>query len=207
MNEDLGLFEHTIIENVTRKTLFLLHGTGGTKQDFLFLDQLLHNQYTLVGLRGNVDEYGARRFFARQSEGVFDQESIKKETSKLDRFIASWRKTHYLESCDTAFLGYSNGANMLLAALFLYPDHFKTLALLHPMLPMIPSDELALTGKNVFVSYGKDDEMITPQQSKNVADVLIERGATVLLREYPAGHGVHQSEIGDLVEFLKNTVQ
>jgi phospholipase/carboxylesterase len=206
MANDLSLFEHVILENTTPKTLFLFHGTGGTKKDFLFLDQALDHKYTLVGLTGNVDERGMKRFFKRHDEGVFDEESIKEESAKLDRFITEWVKTHYLKLDDTAFLGYSNGANILLSTLFLYPAHFLNMVLLHPMLPLEPPTGLDLSGKRIFVSFGAEDKMVTRAQSELVIQTLTSLGAEVTAKEYPGGHAMTQAEVDDLVAFLSHAV-
>lgn len=204
MKSALSNFGTTTIDNYTGKTLFLLHGTGGTERDFLFLDEVLHKQFTLVGLRGNVDENGMSRFFKRHSEGVFDQKSIREESGKLGQFISEWMNKYSVNPKDTVLLGYSNGANILLSTLFLYPDNLQTLILLHPMLPLDPPNGLDLSGKKVFVSYGINDTMIAPGASKNVATVLVKHGATVALRNYPGGHGLSRQEIDDAVEFIKN---
>lgn len=95
---------------------------------------------------------------------------------------------------------------MLLATLFLYPDYFTSMLLLHPMLPIEPPQDLTLSGKNIFVSYGRDDAMITPEQSRRVASVLTARDATVALHEYSGGHGIHQEEITDLTTMLLKQV-
>ena len=207
MSDDLVLFEHVVIENVTRKTLFLFHGTGGTKNDFLFLNELLGSKYTLVGLMGNVDESGMKRFFKRHAEGVFDVESIQTESAKLDRFITTWTKKHYLNREDMVFLGYSNGANILLSTLFLFPSHFQHMALLHPMLPLEPQPDLDISGKKLFVSYGAGDTMADPKESMRVIDALTEHGAEVASHEYPGGHGISNPEIDDVVTFLVDAVQ
>ncbi len=204
MKSALSNFGTTTIDNNTGKTMFLLHGTGGTERDFLFLDEVLHKQFTLVGLRGNVDENGMSRFFKRHSEGVFDQKSISEESGKLGQFISEWTNKHSLNPKDTFFLGYSNGANILLSTLFLYPDNLQTLILLHPMLPLDPPNGLDLSGKKIFVSYGANDAMIAPGASKRVGSVLEKHKATIFLREYPGGHGLSQNEIDDAVEFIKN---
>lgn len=198
---DLSLFTHTYINNQASRTLFLLHGTGGTEHDFLFFDDLLGNTYNLLGLRGNIREGNANRFFRRFEEGVFDIENIKEEAGKLSSFIRIWMEKH-TESL--TFLGYSNGANMILTMLFLYPSIIPTALLLHPMLPIdVPQQKPDLTGLSAFVSSGNYDTIVSDEESTRVTEELTSCGAQVLDHRYDAGHQIGEDEIRDIVTFLK----
>jgi phospholipase/carboxylesterase len=195
-------FEHIFIDNQAQKTLVLLHGTGGTKADFLFLDAALHHSYNLLGLQGNVVEQGMSRFFRRSAPGVFDQESIASETDKLHAFLAQWSAEQHQSLTDLIFCGYSNGANMILALLFRYPTDVSTAVLLHPMLPFIP-ESLALKDAKLFVTHGEADEMVMTAQQTELNQVLQNSGATVAIHNYEGGHSVSQTELRDVVSFLK----
>jgi phospholipase/carboxylesterase len=203
MINDLTLFEYEYIDNQAERTLFLLHGTGGNKHDLLFFDDLLYKRYNIVGLQGNVLEYGMPRFFKRLSPGVFDQESIKQETRKLQLFITAWtvQKEISLKSC--YFLGYSNGANMLLALLFYVPSCIHSVALLHPMMPfMIEPQSIDLSNHTAFISIGISDKMIPRHLGHQVSESLEAQHATVILKEYEGGHEVSEQEITDTLQFL-----
>lgn len=93
---------------------------------------------------------------------------------------------------------------MLLATLFYYPDTFKNLVLLHPMLPFkINKGSLNLSKHKIFVSMGIYDHMILHAQGLEVIETLKSCGAKVTLKEYPGGHEVADQEIKDVVAFLK----
>ena len=180
----------------------LLHGTGGTKSDFLFLDAALHHSYNLLGLQGNVVEDGMSRFFRRTAPGVFDQENIRDETLKLHKFLTHWVADHHQTPADLSYCGYSNGANMILALLFYYPANVETAALLHPMLPFTP-DALILNGKNLFISHGQQDAMVTTSEQTKLTALLQNSGARVAANTYSGGHAVSQQEMSDVISFLK----
>ncbi len=207
MINKLTLFDYEFVDNAAKRTLFLLHGTGGNKHDLLFFDDLLHGQYNLMGLEGNIRENGMPRFFKRHEAGVFDQESIKAETLKLHMFIRSWCIEYAMEPSTFSFLGYSNGANMLLATLFLYPSYIKRVVLLHPLMPLPANHpEPDLTGRSCFVSIGTSDTVITPTQGAFVSDVLRRSGADVTFKAYPSGHEVSEKELADCCEFLLSAI-
>lgn len=203
MSKDINLFEYTFIDNKADDILFLLHGTGGDKEDFLFLNDHLHNNYNLVGLKGNVNENGLNRFFKHISFGVFDQENIRTEAAKMKKFIMAWRNTYAREKM--YFLGYSNGANMLLATLFYYPDVVQNVILLHPMLPFTPTHgSLDLSEHTIWITNGKSDQMILRDKQLEVIDTLESNKALLTTKEYPSGHEITNQEMTDIIAYLRN---
>lgn len=202
MSNELNLFDYTFIDHQSTKTLFLLPGTGGDKTDLLFFDQLLKQQFNIVSLQGNVSEHGLLRFFRRLEMGVFDQESIHTETTKLKQFVEYWFKDKHLSQEQVTFLGYSNGANMSLAMLLLFPNLFSTAVLLHPMMPFPLNPQLKLSRHRAFVSVGVQDRMIPAEEGRAVARSLKELGVEVHLHEYPGGHEVSEAELTDITTFL-----
>lgn len=166
MDTNLSLFTHTYIDNHAPKTLFLLHGTGGTEHDFLFLDTMLGKSYN---------------------------------------FISSW--TNKTSTDDITFLGYSNGANMILATLFYYPEKIKKAVLLHPMLPFTPGKKLDLSSHALFISYGTDDLMVPKSESVNVIQVFQDSGAKLETHEYRSDHQITSHEMKDVVQYLTTSAK
>lgn len=203
MSTDLQLFDYTFINNNAEKTLFLFHGTGGSKEDFLFLDELLLQKYNLVGLQGNVLEQGMARFFKRISHGVFDQENIKLETYKLQKFLKVWSAKYSVSAKQMSFLGYSNGANMLLCMLFYYPELIHKVVLLHPMIP-IKKKYPDLVDSSIFVSFGKNDPFLSNDEQQVLIQTLQHTKATLFIKEYEGGHEISNQEMQDVLSFLSN---
>ncbi len=197
------LFHFEYVDNGADKTLFLLHGTGGNERDLLPLVQSLHKRYNFVGLRGNIVEQGLCRFFTRSAEGVFDPVSIKQETTKFTQFLQLWSELESLTPKDAAFLGYSNGANMILAMLFTQPKFIKRAVLLHSMLPVVPAAEIELKKCSFLVTYGEDDQMIPATESQRVAIALTAAGAKVETFAHPGGHEVRRDEVSEALQFLR----
>lgn len=196
------LFRHIYVDNRSAVTLVLFHGTGGSEHDFLFLNEALNRSYNLLSLRGNVDERGYARFFKRFAEGMFDQENICHETDKLHRFMSAWYvKTQTLPN-QYIYLGYSNGANMILAYLFAYPTDVHNAVLLRPMLPRVPQQELNLSQSIIRIHNGQGDPLVTESQKQDLAETLESRGAQVNQYVYPTGHGLSDEEMKEVCEYL-----
>jgi phospholipase/carboxylesterase len=196
-------FAHVFLNNNSNKTLFLLHGTGGDEHDLIPLVEPVGKRFNIVGLRGNVSEGGALRFFARKAMGVFDMESLESEAAKLASFLSDWYAEHSWQPQDAVFVGYSNGANMILATLFRHPEAIHHAALLHSMLPFEPPG-VDLSGRQILVTYGQRDQLIPAGEGERVAAALTERGASVQLAAQPGGHELTAAEQRALVDFLNS---
>lgn len=199
--EALSNFAHIHHDHGQTRTLFLFHGTGGDEHDLIPLVEPIAETFNIVGLRGNVLESGMPRFFARKAMGVFDMESLATETDKLADFLHAWYQTHAPAAEQAAFVGYSNGANMILATLFRHPELIHSAALLHAMLPFDPPD-LGLAGKRILLTRGLRDPMIPAADSAQVAAALEARGAAVEVFKHGGGHELTAPERDALLEFL-----
>src|SRR5699024_2074370 len=73
--------------DVSKRTLLLLHGTGGTEHDLLPLAEKIDPDASVLSVRGNVSENGMLRFFKRLAEGVFDVEDLVYRTKELNAFL------------------------------------------------------------------------------------------------------------------------
>ena len=76
----------------TAGPLLLLHGTGGDERDLLELGRTLSPGSALLSPRGDVSEHGARRFFARLAEGVFDPAEVTRRTQALADFMGEFAR-------------------------------------------------------------------------------------------------------------------
>lgn len=213
-NHTTGAMARTATEVMAKaspKTLVLFHGTGGDEHDLLPLGRQVAPGYNLLGLRGAINEGGLNRFFIRTAVGVFDQQSIRREAAAIQRFLTDWVAEHKVQFTDLVFLGFSNGANMILALAFLYPDLINQAVVLHPMLPFMPRGEgkdqakasAILTGKSFLVSYGLDDPLVSLEQSQEVAEVLRKLGGQVEEAALPGGHQLSLAEVERIQAFLQ----
>jgi len=201
MKDPLKLFHYHELTNSSKKVIFLFHGTGGNETDLLSLTEPFQKTHNIVGLLGNVSEHGMARFFKRDDEGVFDQENIKQETEKLSLFIKAWIKKNKIDPKDITYIGYSNGANFILAELFNYPELVYKAALLHAMLPFAPED-IDLSQKRLFFSWGQFDTVILPFHSKKTVEAVQSMGAQPTVVITPSGHNITSYEVEQLHNFI-----
>ena len=170
--------------------LLLLHGTGGDENDLIPLGQKLSPGSMLLSPSGDVNEHGARRFFARLAEGVFDPAEITRRTHALADFIAAAAKHYRFDPVRLTAIGFSNGANIAATLLLLRPESLAGAVLLRPMVVLEPVRVPDLTGKCVLISSGTADPIVPNDHPPRLAQIFRQAGADVTLHTHAAGHGL-----------------
>lgn len=138
----------------TRRTLLLLHGTGGNENDLWDLARELTPAAALLAVRGRVLENGMPRFFRRLSEGVFDEADLRFRTEELATFVSAAAHHYDFDAKNVWTLGYSNGANIAAATLLLQPRVLAGAVLLRAMVPLVPDALPQLASTRVLLCFG-----------------------------------------------------
>ena len=178
-----------------RRTLLLLHGTGGTEEDLIELGAALDPAANLLSPRGKVLEHGMPRFFRRFAEGVFDEADLIARANELADFVTSAGGHYGFDLSQVVAAGYSNGANIAAGLLLLRPQLLAGAVLFRALLPLAQPPQSDLTGRRVYLSEGLYDPIIDAAQGERLAAHLQGAGATVELRRWPAGHELTTAEI------------
>jgi phospholipase/carboxylesterase len=179
--------------DTARPPLLLLHGTGGDEADLLPLGAMVAPGAALLSPRGAVLENGMPRFFRRLAEGVFDEDDLRRRTDDLAGFIR-WAQAEYGIAAPIA-LGFSNGANIAASLLLRHPGLMRGAVLLRAMVPFREAPAARLDGTSVLMLSGTADPIVPAANSKRLAALLADDGATVRHHELPAGHGLSQLDI------------
>jgi predicted esterase len=184
-------------------TLLALHGTGGDEDDLISLAQMIDREAGILSPRGRVLEHGMPRFFRRLAEGVFDQEDLRLRTTELATFIAEAAAHYGFEPSRVVALGYSNGANIAASLLLSHPQVLAGGILFRVMVPFEPAQPPDLTGKRVFVSAGRHDQMIPPALTEKLVGLLTAAGGDVTVNWLNTGHGLVRADIDAAAEWFK----
>jgi len=178
-----------------RRTLLLLHGTGGTERDLLQLGASVAPGARLLGVRGQVLEGGMPRFFRRLAEGVFDEADLIRRAGDLATFVPRAAAEYGFDPATVVALGFSNGANIAAAMLLLHPGVLSGAMLLRSMVPLEPVALPVLPGTPVLLVEGAQDPIVPRANAERLAAMLAEAGAAVTLHWEPAGHGLTPSDV------------
>jgi phospholipase/carboxylesterase/glyoxalase family protein len=186
-----------------RRTLLLLHGTGGNENDLIQLGQMVAPDAGLLSPRGTVLENGAARFFKRHAEGVFDLEDLRARTVDLISFVGAAAEKYEFDPQQVTAVGFSNGANIAGSVLFTKPDTFAAAVLFRPMVPFVPEQPLSLSDKAVFIGAGTNDPIVPRDQPERLADLLRVFGAEVTLSWQPASHALTRGDVSAAFDWLE----
>jgi phospholipase/carboxylesterase len=194
--ESLG-FVHRFVPARTSDapTLLLLHGTGGDENDLLPVGRMLDERAALLSPRGKILEHGMPRFFRRLAEGVFDHEDLMDRTHELAGFVDRAVDEYDIDQRRLFAVGFSNGANVAASLLLTYPRLLVGAILLRAMVPFEPDKTPDLSRIPVYLAAGRSDQMVPPENTERLAQVLREAGADVTLDWQPGGHGIGPAEI------------
>ncbi len=190
-------FEHRFVpaEGEDPSTLLLLHGTGGDETALLPLGRMLDERAAFLSPRGRVLENGAPRFFRRHREGVFDHEDLVNRTHELAEFVEAATSEYGLDPGRIFAVGFSNGANIAASLLLLHPGLLAGAVLLRAMVPFEPETPPDLSETPVYLAAGRSDQLVPPENTERLAELLREAGAEVTLNWQPGGHNLGRAEI------------
>ncbi|WP_181348887.1 alpha/beta hydrolase [Thalassobacillus sp. CUG 92003] len=187
--------KHIFQQGQNDNVLLLLHGTGGTEQDLLPAAEMIDREASILSVRGNVSENGMPRFFRRLDEGVFDEEDLLNRTAELDEFLQEAAAEYGFERRNVIAVGYSNGANIAGSLLFHYEHSFKGALLFHPMVPRRGIELPDLSDRHIFIGAGENDPICSPQETKDLHELLVGAGAHVELYWENKGHQLTEAEV------------
>jgi phospholipase/carboxylesterase len=178
--------------------LLLLHGTGGNEYDLLPLRDRLSPGAAVLSVRGTVLENGMPRFFRRISEGVFDEEDLRRRADELAEFVVQASAAYGIADRSLVALGFSNGANIASALLLQRPGLLAGAVLLAAMVPYAEPPAADLAGTMVIISNGDRDPMIAAGVTQELASQLQERGAEVIELPHPGGHQIFPAVLPEI---------
>ena len=194
MTSVLG-FTHVWEQRDSPRTLLLLHGTGGDEHDLVPLAAMLDPDANILSPRGQVLENGAPRFFRRLAEGIFDEADLRVRTAGLAAFVAGAAAEYGFDPLQVTAAGFSNGANIAAALLLLHPGVLSRAVLFRAMVPLTPETPPALNGTKVFLSAGRTDPLVKPENTERLATMLKQYGADVELQWSPLGHTLGKQDV------------
>jgi len=197
-------FIHEFVPGRSKRTLLLLHGTGGNEQNLIPIGREIDPAAAILSPRGKVLENGMPRFFRRLAEGVFDEEDLKKRANELADFVGAAAKDYEFAADQVVAVGYSNGANIAASLLLLRPETLRAAILFRAMVPLVPEKLPDLSSVRVWIGAGNQDPIIPTSETQRLVDLLRSARADVAIRFVNAGHGLTNNEIEIARDWLMN---
>ncbi len=164
LHEDLAFTYRAVrpAGDAAKGTLVLLHGSAADELTLIPLAREIAPEALLLAVRGRVVQEGDLRWFKRLTPVSFDQDSIRAEAAVFANFMADVSARHGLDLSRTAFLGYSNGANLVSSVMLLHPGPISRAVLLRAMPVLHDAPATDLSGTDILVVAGERDETYAP---------------------------------------------
>src|SRR5699024_8240150 len=161
--------EYIYRENKKGAPVFiLLHGTGGSETDLVTVAEMHDSEYSILGIRGNVQENGMNIYFKMYGEDQYDWEDLDYRRKKIYELIVEKSEGYDFKLEDTVLVGFSNGSNIAIQMILQNPETFKKAALFAPLYPADLSEKQNLSDLEVFLSLGEGDPVVPEEESKRV---------------------------------------
>lgn len=174
-------------------TFILLHGTGGIETSLLPFAHRLDPHARLIGLRGRATEGETLRWFRRLADGSFDQQDIRAEAEAFAAFLPDLAGLHDFDAAKAVFIGQSNGANFLGAAMRLCPGTIRRAVLLRGQEVLEPSPTVTAEGEALILGGAQDS--LVGGGGQALAAALSAAGITVTQAQVAAGHDLVPADL------------
>lgn len=166
----------------------VFHGTGGNEYSLL---QVVGDIDPTASIRAYIGDVGTgkeRRFFAPLQNGQLDR-------SDLDRHVASFLKDWAQQKPEgkVIMLGYSNGANFLLALLEKEPNLADVVVLLHPS--NLAYHYSGISNTALVLTAGARDVISIPGESLKLSKLLAEHFPQTTFKLFDHGHEIADEEV------------
>jgi phospholipase/carboxylesterase len=179
-----------------RNLLILLHGWMGDENSMGVLARNLAPELAILSPRGifAVPEGGfSWREIRPGTWGLASLEDFSSAANALVLFVDEWAASAGMEVDQFDLMGFSQGAAMTYTLALLYPQRVGRMAALSGFIPeggQFLSAMPTISGKPVFISHGRQDDMIPVEQSRQAWNQLEKAGALVTYCESDTGHKV-----------------
>jgi phospholipase/carboxylesterase len=188
--------------------LVLLHGWMGDENSMWVLARNLSPEISIMAPRGIFPVPQGGYSWREIKPGTWGNATLEELRPAADALVAcvdAWAALQGLDVRQFDLMGFSQGAALTYTMALLYPQRIRRMAALSGFIPIggqaLLTTEL-LKGKPVFVSHGRQDEVIPVEQSRKAVAQLEQAGAQFTYCESDAGHKVSKECLKEVEMFF-----
>ena len=190
------------------RLLVMLHGWTGDENSMWVFASKIPAQMAVLSPRGHYPAPEGGYTWREIRPGTWGLpviDDLRPSAGLLISFIDDWSKMMGISANQIDLMGFSQGAALSYTVALLYPERIRGLAVLSGFIPGGAEKLLAkrtLEGKPVFVTHGRQDDMIPVEQARKAVANLKGTGVRVTYCESDGGHKVSTDCINWLAEHL-----
>jgi phospholipase/carboxylesterase len=178
-------------EHRSARVILLLHGWTGDENSMWIFTPRLPENYLILAPRGiSSTALGGYGWESAGASGWPEAADFQEAIQGLFELVDSF-KSQDLDVNKIDVMGFSQGAALAYAMLVQYPEKIGKLAGLSGFLPDGLSDQITqhrLAEKQIFISHGLRDEMVSLERARSAVGALKSAGADVVYCEEDVGH-------------------
>jgi phospholipase/carboxylesterase len=186
------------------RLVLLIHGLSGDENSMWVFARNLPDHLAVLAPRGiHVAREGGYtwRKVIPDMHGLPTMEELRPSADALINFVDNWSKTEGVPASQIDVVGFSQGAALTYTIALLHPDRIHALAALSGFFPLGAEELVAtgiLVGKPIFVSHGRQDDMVPVELARRSVSLIEASGAKVKFCETDGGHKVSAECFSDL---------
>jgi phospholipase/carboxylesterase len=199
--------------NPNARLLVLIHGlTGDENSMWVFARRLSPENFWIIAPRA---PYSAETsgFSWRPPHtltgGMSTIPMLRPVVDGLINFIDEYSASVKIDTTQFDLMGFSQGAAIVNLVGMLYPQRVRKMAVLSGFIPSGIRELIAtkpLTGKEIFVAHGIQDDMVPVEQARISVGLLEQAGAHTTYCEDEGGHRVSRACMSALENYLASPV-
>ncbi len=191
------------------RLMVLIHGLSGDENSMWVFARNLPANISVLAPRGLFDAreggYTWRKVRPNMT-GLPVFEELRPSAEALLGFVDDWSKAEGINAKQIYVTGFSQGTALTYTLAILHPERILAMAALSGFIPKGGEDLLAggaLVGKPIFVSHGRQDDMVPVELARKSVAMLKKSGALVEYCETDGGHKVNADCFRGLTELFK----
>jgi phospholipase/carboxylesterase len=196
-------------QSASGRLLILIHGWMGDENSMWVLARKVSSRYEILAPRGlfPVAEGGySWREIRAGTWGMALLEDLRPAAEALIAFVDDWSKSGGIDARQIDLMGFSQGAAMTYTLILLYPERIGRIAALSGFFPV--NGETMLTtkrfsGKPMFVSHGRRDELIPVEEARRAVSLFKDAGTQITYCESETSHKVSKECLKHLEIFFE----
>jgi phospholipase/carboxylesterase len=179
-----------------KRLLVLLHGWLGDENSMWLLARNLSPEIAILSPRGIFSAPQGGYSWRAAKPGTWSMatlEDFRLSADALIAFVEDWAATAGVDALQFDLMGFSQGAALTYILTLLYPQRIRRLAALSGFIPAggpALITRQSVSGKPVFMSHGRKDDVIPVEQSRQAAARFQQAGALVKYCESDTAHKV-----------------
>jgi phospholipase/carboxylesterase len=203
------IFRYRPAKKFPSRLLLMLHGWTGDENSMWIFARRLPGHLAVLAPRAPFPASDRGYSWRENVTGTWrlpEFEDFRSSAEALFNFVEDWSRSEGLATCQFNLAGFSQGAALGYVMTLLRPQKIQSLAALSGFLPNGGEEilsKLHLDSKPIYISHGRQDDMVPVDEARKAAGMFENSGAQVNYCETDIGHKVSMDCFSGLAEFFK----